>query len=792
MQNIDFRDIAQLLSYSRTTNIDPLPVKAREGRWALYGGVHKIHTSSLPFKVLYLYAAATQEDIRNAAREFSQDETVHVVYPPSLERTIRGKTDIASVLNRATGVWSTREYLVSFIKDEIQTYLKKVTDQTPGDYIDPRVETPSGFAIKTPNPLLSFLRDPESERGTGKLGILLAEPGQGKTYMSRYLVSKISERDKNLVPLMVDSSQWHTMPIEDQRFLPKTIAHSFRHFGATIGWLEGHEDDFLNAMLKADVFRIVFDGFDEYILRNRGAVQPLEVLEALAELAQATGTRIIITSRTSFWNTSIAAAEIDTFLENTGSLLFTILPFDLEHAKKYFERRFSDESKRNEALKIYNILGRKNDGFVGRGFVLSLVADLADQGELSTRWAGEPNKAMVWLIEALCEREVLRQELQFTAHEQMTLLSTFAIEVAEGGVPNTELLELAINIVHPPLDSTSLQVIIEKLKSHPVLSKDPARDIWAFKHDQLRILLLAETIVDWPNDKIQRFIMKAKLDPGAWQDLGVTIVDILRSDLTEAQALERLETIIGSISAVQYSDPGPSIRNEEGCRLGGVISLTAVERFLPRGSSLKDRAVLLVKLCGKTSVKNQTFFGTIASFDFTGVTFENCRFERVAWANCKFDNTTIFLKCQIVGGVPPAQCEGLGSAQVLDSRLDPEAEAIFNSVRVREGKKKYALDDLRSDIHAVISKFIIRGGIGLKSVEASNLLKGPISASHYREEIIGTLATVVFEEHVISGNLRGYNIRKNAAESVKFYAANNVPTGPLREAFERLQAKLSL
>jgi hypothetical protein len=35
----------------------------------------------------------------------------------------------------------------------------------------------------------------------GKLGILLAEPGQGKTYMSRYLVSRISEVDKGLVAL---------------------------------------------------------------------------------------------------------------------------------------------------------------------------------------------------------------------------------------------------------------------------------------------------------------------------------------------------------------------------------------------------------------------------------------------------------------------------------------------------------------------------------------------------------------------------------------------------------------
>ncbi len=91
--------------------------------------------------------------------------------------------------------------------------------------------------------------------------------------MSRHLVAVLAG-SKVALPLMVDSSQWHTLPLEDQLSLPKTITHSFRHFNATIGWLEGHEDEFLRTTLKADIFRIIFDGFDEYILRNRGVVTP--------------------------------------------------------------------------------------------------------------------------------------------------------------------------------------------------------------------------------------------------------------------------------------------------------------------------------------------------------------------------------------------------------------------------------------------------------------------------------------------------------------------------------------
>jgi hypothetical protein len=43
------------------------------------------------------------------------------------------------------------------------------------------------------------------------------------------------------------------------------------------------------------------------------------------------------------------------------------------------------------------------------------------------------------------------------------------------------------------------------------------------------------------------------------------------------------------------------------------------------------------------------------------------------------------------------------------------------------------------------------------------------------------VTVTVLEEHHISGTLGGYNVRKNAAEAVKFYAANNVFIGTLRK-----------
>jgi hypothetical protein len=550
----------------------------------------------------------------------------------------------------------------------------------------------------------------------------------------------------------------------------------------------GHEAEFLRVTLKADIFRIVFDGFDEYILRNAGAVQPIDVLEGLAELAKTTGARIVITSRTSFWNTNLPEAEISKFIGKHGAHIFKILPFDLQYAKNYFEQRLQDPTKVEHAMQTYAILRKGDENFAGRGFVLSLVADLAEQGSQPNVKPLATSQVMHWLIEALCEREVLRQQLPFTAHEQISMLRTFAVEVAEGSTPNTELLEISMSIVRATLDPKSRESAIEKLKSHPLVEKQHGADLWRFKQEQVRILLLAEEIADGDSGRAERFVRKAKLDAETWQDVAIMIVDILQKKLLDGDMIPRLRRLVGSISANDSSTP----YNRESTRLAGMVALTAVERFLPRGSSHHDRTRLLVELCGATAIRGITFTGTVARYDFTGTSFIRCRFERVAWANCSFDENTAFEYCEFIGGVPPQQCSGMGTVQLLGTVLDPEAEAIFNSERIREGKRKYTANDLRADIHGLIVKFIIKGGIGIRSVEARNLEKGPISTSRYRAEIIDVLTALVLEKHPISGAGDGYNIKKDAAEAVKFYAANNVFTGALREAFERLQKRLSL
>ncbi len=203
MEPLTFRELATLINHTRTTRLDLDP--SRQGRgWTLYSGSHRVHAARYPFSVLYLSADATKTATEEALHDPRINrETTHVVYAPSLDN----QKWIRDVLETSTGnKWNTREYLRSFMGDELKEYTNQVSEVRPKHFIDPRIEVPAGFVKKTPNPVLSSLLDDAGSARDGMLAVVLADPGQGKTYMSQFLVSRLI--DAKYVPIYINSSQW--------------------------------------------------------------------------------------------------------------------------------------------------------------------------------------------------------------------------------------------------------------------------------------------------------------------------------------------------------------------------------------------------------------------------------------------------------------------------------------------------------------------------------------------------------------------------------------------------------
>jgi len=218
MAQITFGDIATFVNYSRSTQIEPSPWRQQSGRWQLHKAAHIVHTSKYPFNVLYFFSEATQEQISQALQDIPSDllPDLHVVYPATQSRKIKKVTE-GPKWEKIKHKWSTREFLLSFIQVELDAYLQTLRKDNPRDYIDPPIETPSGFDRRLPNPVFNFLVDSETTAVplNGTLAIVLAEAGQGKTYMSRHLVGQLALPNSSVFPIFVDSSQWRGLMLED-------------------------------------------------------------------------------------------------------------------------------------------------------------------------------------------------------------------------------------------------------------------------------------------------------------------------------------------------------------------------------------------------------------------------------------------------------------------------------------------------------------------------------------------------------------------------------------------------
>lgn len=796
VEALEFPEIADLINRSKIAKINKVPQDKRDG-WELYGGEYKAHVTTQPFEVLYIPTRTTTEAIIDARKRVFKEGRTQVVYAPSLDKKINAHRQYLQP--GSLTFWNSREYLASFISDELDAYRHKLMQFDPKFYVEPSIEVPLGTSHKVPNPILLMLsdRDPSDAAGKGLLGALLAQPGQGKTYMSQYLVHELARgntTNKNLFPIYISAEQWHSMAQESLTSIWKTIGHSFRYFEVPIGWIDGYEEQFFRTSLKAGLFAIVFDGFDEYILQNKGRISPLDVLKNLLSIVDQTGARILVTTRTTFWNSEVADFVLNIPGANDYLKAYALEPFDVNHARSYFTKRFEKQAgnKINKAVEVFSQLRQASADFAGRGFVLNLVADLIERG-FETTSINTGDRPVAWLVSALCEREQLRQNLPINATEQIATFQHFISEMLQGSEPDDDLLDYALAISASNLDAKTRAECISKLSSHPIVTRDKPNS-WRIPQQQVEINLLARFLIENANPAeeglpLKSFARKARLGDAYIVDLAEMIVAICeRQENSEVVIAEVIKAFLKTQEHDKFGLPDSSVLG----KLAVQVALQHVDTVLPKGSTHKLRTQALISVLPGKQLKGITFIGSIARFDLSAATFDHCRFENVRWANCKFDDGSKFLKCHFIGGSIQSSGE-IGLAQFADISTDSEARTLLQSMQINAGRRNYNSDDLREDIRSVVTKFIAKGGVVIKDVRKMHIDSGHISLSKHKNEVLEELGKSIYIEKSGSGGSEGrFEVRDSALDAIKFFATNNVFTGVLQEAFDRIRKKLKL
>ncbi len=472
------------------------------------------------------------------------------------------------------------------------------------------------------------------------------------------------------------------------------------------------------------------------------------------------------------------------------------------HSSIYILRFDEDQVKVNNSVRIFelaksDIRGNKETSFIGRGFILNLIADLISRSDKMPDTAKTGSTILQWIIISLCEREEVRQKLPINAEDQINICREFAEIIACGEEPTTEKLTEIIRCCKDTLTDKSIKSLIDlsakegSLKDHPLIRNHGGK--WNFVNDQIYFNLIAEQIIDYAKVKSKRLIdiVDKIVDKGTFiDDIASAIFE--QATIQDEMAFENIKILLQQliIRSAKY-ETFEEIANKAN-KLATTLSLIAIDALSGTGETSAERTKKYISLLPDNEIANLYFIRTVSKLDLSNVKIHKCVFENVTFANCQFNDKTVFQKCIFVGG-NIAYCKNFGLSKFLDIKTDQAADRIIKMCQTNDGAKFYDKDDLRHDMSEFIHKFTDKGTVKVKNVAESNFFTGVFGRSTKRNDIIKIMKKHLVEPHFLSrGPDTTYTIRNDAVDSFRHFLTNGVFTGQLAIAYEELKEKFHL
>ena len=789
MKPMTFPEIRDLLNEVSLARFDAKPFFDAPNLLAVHEGAYFLtNGDEFPASVVYIYSGASAKGLRSEIRNIKIQAHTEVVYSPSAEAAA---LSIDWRANGARKVVSSKEYLVAFMRSELGKYRSELRKLQHKDLEKPSVATPSGFKARIPNPLELFLGESSEQEEDGQIAVLLAEAGHGKTYLSEWVAGRLAESDERVLPIFVSAKQWTGLMTPGGAALEAIICNSFRAFGCPIRWVDGRERAFLRVALKLGIFRLIFDGFDEFALQASRHTSVREVLSSLVTLTQDTGARVLVTARTSFWDSQVSAEAAD--LQESLDI-YVLQPFDIPKATNYFKRKLGSDVKAVEsAAEVFRQLHAANPALAGRGVVLRLVADLAEKsGTLAPIGSTEP---ISWLMYSLCRRDQERQKLPLGPDAQLTAMREFVLMKFADVEPTDETFGLAIQVA-AEIDDAAVGDVLTRFSSHALIRRTAA-GLWEFVNPQIELTLLGQLIIEASLHQAKRGELElsrmnagARLRPDQEVDLAYVVLSLMDFEPLPTAYDERCQQVFGMLTRASPLSQSNTFAYSLFRRLATYIILRS--KNIVRAKDKSDRTSALLAATGSSEIDGLHITGALNSFDFQGKIFRRCLFQDVTFGGCKFDEGTIFVGCRFEGG-DANRCEGLGRAIFQDCTYSASGHEFVRSEQVREGTKKYGDDDLSRDLRALVDKFVRQAGATLKTVHKDDLIKGKISTSPNMKEVVGAFEKFILETARHSGDpVGGYAVKADARESVLFFYQNNSLVGPMANAADQLRSRLGV
>ncbi len=250
-------------------------------------------------RFIYLTSLFRNEDARAVSRFIDTQTPTFVVLAQSLNARQR---KISDLLGSQPEYHLHENVIWSKVKSTFGKYLESLESgvQPPSPYVTPH---PLGQPnTKLDELIIQWLQDHEASSSV-PIRAIRAPAGVGKTSLARKLVRKIVEGiDRyRLIPVFVEAEHWARLRVETLDDLWSMINNSLHHF---------HEElqvsrPLFEHLLRAGHIAFIFDGFDELCGHSRAILSPRDVLQELEELGRESAAKIVLTTRTAYWNAEV-------------------------------------------------------------------------------------------------------------------------------------------------------------------------------------------------------------------------------------------------------------------------------------------------------------------------------------------------------------------------------------------------------------------------------------------------------------------------------------------------------
>ncbi|MEO6978611.1 MAG: NACHT domain-containing protein [Mucilaginibacter sp.] len=510
--------------------------------------------------------------------------------------------------------------------------------------------------------------------------------GIGKTTYARYISDLYQSLYKNKnygYVLFIDSGEIQEELLYLQKLGRKIDLYSF--YKAATANENSLDKELFSINLDAGNLLLIIDGLDEIISKNISFDIDYFFKSINSSNIGLGNSKIVITTRTFFWDTSNIVDDIIYNIE--------LMPFDLKRAKTFFEKSFkNDELKIKKALSIaedFKLPSSEESTYYYHPFVLDIIKEIVNsQNQILFN-----DKAFVsdilnkeikidYIIGRICEREVKRIK-QIDVDKQIAFFIYLAV-VEQGIFDDQEVKEylkqaLLINDVSAN--------IVESFKSHPFLQYNFVSRTLIFKYDFFEnyfISLFISKVIDINQSTELQYntlkLLSQKLYHGS-----DTIKNITKRVVEwNEDNLVKINDIIQRIKVYHIDDINIVKR-----AISGLFNLSLAINFKFKSNNRLHNTQLVKDLFSSSTnvienlvLLNLTSLEDNIRFDFSELTLNNSIFENYSqfW-DCNLTKNTHFHKCVLRNIGSPKKDVSIPRTNFVDC---DEGDSLNNAFIIRK------------------------------------------------------------------------------------------------------------